>query len=330
MGSPLKSKGGRRNLTGHETFVGDIKFPGMLWCKFVRSSYANAKIKRVNVERAKELRGVVAVVTSEIVNEHSSSFKVDVFPQNPTVKPLFIHYLATDKVRFVGEPIVAIIAEDEYTAADAVDLVEVEYEPLPVVTDALEAMSTSKPLVYEEWGDNVFYKARYETGNVGESFGKADRIFTETYKTHRYMPAPMEGRGVVARYSRGDGSYEFWSSTQAVHIEKLMLSKALKVPENQIRVIAPSVGGGFGMKLALFSEEVVVGIASALTGRPVKWFEDRKENLLSSSHAREISHEISVALDKEGKIIAMKDRAIADSWRWNDLPSRAHPYCVGF
>ncbi len=312
VGSAIKSKGARRNLIGSETFVGDIKFSGMLCCKFVRSSYANANIRRVNIDKAKELQGVVAVLTCESIKQHTSSFKVDIFPNNPSVKPLFIEFLASNRVRFLGEPIAAVLALNEYIAADAVDLVDIEYEPLPVVTNAVEAMQRGNPLVYKEWGDNIFYKASFQSGNVEESFKRADTVFTETYRNHRYMPCPMEGRAAIARYNSADNSYEFWSSTQAVHVEKMMLSKALNVPENRIRVIAPSVGGGFGMKLGLFSEEVVIGVAAALTGMPVKWVEDRKEHLLASSHAREISHEISIALDKEGKIIAMKDRAIAD------------------
>ena len=312
VGSAVTSKGARRNLTGSETFVGDMKFPGILSCKFVRSSYASAKIRNIHLDEAKKVPGVIAILTHESIRNMTSPFKVDVFPSNPTVKPLFMEFLASERVRFVGELIAAVIALDEYIAADAVDLVEVEYESLPVVTDTVRAMRPESPLIYEDWGDNLFYKASFRSGDVDESFRKAHRVFTKTFKNHRYMPCPMEGRAVLARYNAADGSYEFWSSTQAVHIEKLMLAKALKVAENKIRVVAPSVGGGFGMKLALFSENIVVGVAAALTGRPVKWVEDRKEHLLSSSHSREISHEISIAVDKDARITAMKDVAVAD------------------
>jgi aerobic carbon-monoxide dehydrogenase large subunit len=313
IGSRYRSKSARKNLTGRETFVGDIKIPGTLYCKFLRSTYASATIRRINFDKARAIPGVVAILTHDAISPYVSPLKVAVFPNNPSVKPLFMEFLAYDRVRFAGEPIAAVIAQSDYIAADAIDLIDVEYDlSQSVVTTVDDAMQPGSPLLYEDWGDNVFYKTSFRAGKVEESFQKADKIFKETFRNHRYMPSPIEGRAVVANYNPVMGTYEFWSSTQAVHIEKLLLARALKVPENKIRVVAPSVGGGFGLKLTLFAEEVVVGVATFLTKAPVKWIEDRKEHLISSSHAREISHEISVAVDNAGKILAMKDVAIAD------------------
>jgi carbon-monoxide dehydrogenase large subunit len=312
VGSPVKRKGAVRNLTGHETFLDDISFPGILCCRCVRSTYAHARIVRVDTTKALRIPVVAAVITSKEMARLSVPLKVDIFPGNPNIKPLHYQYLAGEKTRFAGEPIVAIIAENGYTAADAAELIEVEYEPLPVVANAADAMRRGSPLLYDEWGDNLMYKIDFQCGDLEAAFMKADKVVKETFKSHRYMPCPMEGRGVAARHNPADGSLEFWASTQHVHIERLLLARALRMDEQRIRVSAPSVGGGFGMKLGFFSESVVVAVASMITGRPVKWVEDRREHLLASSHAREIEHNVEVALTRDGRILGVKDKAVGD------------------
>jgi carbon-monoxide dehydrogenase large subunit len=195
--------------------------------------------------------------------------------------------LAVDKVRFVGEPVAAVVATDKYIARDAADLIEIDYEPLPAVVNPEKAMDPSSPLLYDEFSDNIAYTFGFESGNTDEAFSNADVVVKERLINQRLAPLAMEPRGVVATYQMPDNELVVWSSTQVPHILRTLLAVMLRVPENRTRVIAPEVGGGFGSKIDVYAEDGLVGYLAKKTGRPVKWIEGRRENIAATIHGRD-------------------------------------------
>ncbi|HJS23760.1 MAG TPA: molybdopterin cofactor-binding domain-containing protein, partial [Pyrinomonadaceae bacterium] len=256
VGKRVKRTEDPRLIRGLAHYVDDVALPGTLHVTFVRSIYAHAKITGIDTSAARALQGVVAVYTGEDV-----AGKIGPVPCASALPELKVpdhRVLATDKVYFVGHPIAAIVATDRYAARDAVDLVMVDYEELPVVTD-VEQAAAGGPVIHESFGDNIAYKLTTGEGDIDAAFAAADRTVKQRILHNRLAPIAMEPRGVLARYFPGEEELTIWSSTQIPHLMRTQVALMIGIPENKLRVITPEVGGGFGSKLNVYSEEALLG-----------------------------------------------------------------------
>jgi carbon-monoxide dehydrogenase large subunit len=327
VGQAMKRKEDPRLVSGTSTYVDDVVLPGMLHMAIARSIHAHARIKRIDASRAQKLPGVVTIVTGEEVAAHCGP--IPCAASIPNMKNAQRQLLAVGKVRFAGEPIAAVVAEDKYIARDAADLIEIDYEPLPAVVNPERAMDPSSPRLYEEFSDNIGYRFAFETGNTEESFQKADVIVKERLINQRLAPVSMEPRGVVANYQMPDNELVIWCSTQVPHGLRTLLSLMLRVPENRTRVIAPEVGGAFGSKIDLYAEDGLAGYLAKKTARPVKWIEGRRENIAATIHGRDQIDDVELALKNDGTILAMRVKAIADLGAFYSLFTPMIPTLTG-
>lgn len=308
VGKSIKPRKDLQLLKGAGTYTDDLKLPNMVYAAFLRSPYAHARIRSIEVSKAKELPGVVYVLTGR-----ETARNLVYWMQKAGMRTPERMSLATDKVRFVGEPVVAVAAESRAIAEDALELIEVNYEPLPVVIDAEDSLNLKRDaLLYEEWGDNILFHDQHKSPGTDAAFREADFVFKERLVSNRYSPTPIETRGILASYDRNENSLLVYASTQFPHVLKTFLAQTLDFPEHRIRVIAPKVGGGFGIKSAVFQDEVTTIILSMKLGRPVKWAEERKEHLLMAGHERQQVHYVECAVKKDGTLLAVKDRIVAD------------------
>src|SRR5262245_15490869 len=327
VGQAMKRKEDPRLVSGTSTYVDDVVLPGMLHMAVARSLYAHARIKQIDTSKAQRLPGVIAVVTGEEVAAHCGP--VPCAASIPGMKNAQRQLLAVGKVRFVGEPVAAVVAENKYVARDAADLIEIDYDVLPAVVDPVKAMDPASPRLYDEFSDNVGYNFGFETGNTEEAFQKADVIVKERLVNQRLAPVAMEPRGVVATYQAPDNELVVWNSTQQPHGLRTLLANMLRVPENRVRVVAPEVGGGFGSKIDLYAEDGLAGYLAKKTGRPVKWIEGRRENIAATIHGRDQIDEVELALKKDGTILGMRVKAIADLGAFYSLFTPMIPTLTG-
>src|SRR5260221_626030 len=316
VGAPVKRREDPRLITGQATYVDDIKLVGMLHMAVLRSPYGHARINSINAEAARRHPGVVAVYLAEDLKGAVGPIAVAV-PLGKMTEGMGIHGpLAEGKVRFFGDPVAVVIAEDRYTARDARDLIEVDYEPLPAAIDVEKAMQPGAPLLYEQFGTNVAFSMHPSTEDIDKVFEqtKADGgiVVKERIVNQRLAPVPIETRGVVAEYHKALKTLTIWSSSQIPHLLRNILAATVGLPQHQVRVIVPEVGGGFGCKLNVYPEEIVAAFASMKIGHPVKWIEDRSENLAATIHGRDQVDYVEVAATKEGKITGLKVHGISD------------------
>jgi carbon-monoxide dehydrogenase large subunit len=315
VGRSIRRREDPRLLVGQGTYIADLTLPGTTYVELVRSTHAHARIRKIDITKAEKHPGVVAILTGQ---EIAAAMKPIIIPairpnlggelQVPTVYPL-----AIDKVNYVGHPIVAIVAENKYIAEDAAQLVEIEYDPLPVLLDPEEALKPDSPKIYEEWESNIIWKGTLGNGDVEKAFSEADYILSERFYGHRTGAAPMETRGMVAAYDNFTG-LTLHINSQRPHILRMALSKIMNLPHDKVRVIAPKdVGGAFGTKAAIYREEFIVSYLAMKLKRPVKWIENRMESLMSIGQERDQIHYLEIAVRKDGKILGIKDRMIADS-----------------
>ena len=319
IGQRITRREDRRFLTGRTNYVDDIRLPRTVHAAFVRSQEAHAEVLSVRTERALAHRGVFGVLTSEEAALVSRPIRCDsTFPEwKGTEFPV----LAWPRVRFVGEAVAILAAVDRYTAEDAAELVHVEYRPLPTVADLETAAEPGSDLIHEAWGDNLFIDRKGKVGDVDGAFAQADLVFERTYRTHRHTGFPLEGRACIADYNPGTGTLSLYSATQIPHLVRTGLADTLGLSENMVRVIAPDVGGGFGIKAHLFPEEMAVALLSMRLGRPVKWIEDTREHLAASIHAREHVHRVKIAVTRDGTVLGIKADLLVDAgaysvWPW--------------
>jgi carbon-monoxide dehydrogenase large subunit len=298
-------------LTGKGVFVDDINLPNMVYVGFLRSPYAHAVIKRIDAKDATSLRGVLGVFTGYDLKKMLKPYP-PFFKDFPGLKYAECYPLAVDKVRFVGEPVVAVVAEDRYILQDAIELIDVQYEPLPVVTGVEQAMREGSPLIYPEWGDNIMFRFTVKGGDINMAFDQADYIIKEKIEIHRYTGTPLEPRGYVAKYDPVEKYLTIWASTQQPHPFRTMISIMLDFPENKIRVIQPNVGGGFGLKTPVYPEEGLIPFLAMKLNRPVKWIETRREHMVATGHARQQTHYLEVACKNDGTVLGIKDKMIVD------------------
>lgn len=316
IGKSLKRKHDIKFITGKATYINDLNLPGMLHLAYLGSPYAHARIISLDFREALKLKGVRMVLTGEDCVKHLNPLPVTVGdysqpPYNWHWRTVKAYPLAVGKVRYVGEPVAAVVAEDPYTAEDALDLINVEYEPLPVVTNVEEALKKDAPLLYEEWGDNIQAHTLIKGGDIDQAFREADRIVKFRTRTARQSGFPLETRGCLSVYDSKTETLTHYNNTQSPIMARYYLAKTLGIPENKIRVIATDIGGGFGNKIN-WSKEVIPALASKLTGRPVKWFEKRTENFLTQPHARDNIWEAELAVKNDGTIIGYKAKLIVD------------------
>ncbi len=310
VGQPLRRREDRRHLLGAARFLPDLREPGTLQVAFVRSPHAHAMLRGVDTSAALALPGVASVLTGDDVRAESRPFSA--YVSLPGLKPLEWYALPTDRVRYVGEPVAAVAAADRYLAEDAVELVGVAYEPLPAVVDAEAAEAADAPLLYPGWGDNIYLHRTFANGDVADAFAGADLVLRERFEVQRYTGVPLEGRGCLASFDPGTGRLTVWSSTQWPHALRTVLADLLDLPESRLRVIAPDVGGGFGNKQHVFREEVAVCLLALRLRRPVQWVEDRQESLKASVHARQQVHEVEAAVRRDGVLLGLRVRVLAD------------------
>ena len=324
LGERIKRKEDPRLIQGRGHYVDDVKLDGALHMAFARSVYAHARVKSVDVAAARALPGVVAVYTGSDLKG-----KLGLVPCAAGMEGLKIPdhpCLAIDKVCYVGEPVAAVVARDRYIARDAADLIEVDYEPLPAVTDPEKALAKGSPLLHEKLGDNVAFVAKLEGGDwKSVEADKNLKVIKQRMINQRLAPVSMETRGVIASYSPGEDTLTVWSSTQIPHILKTQLALMSGVDEARCRVIAPEVGGGFGSKLNVYGEEGVACFASKSLGKPVKWIESRRENLVATIHGRDQINDVEIYVAPDGKVVGLKCWIIADLGAYHQLLTPAIP-----
>ncbi len=308
-------------------YVSDIRLPNMLHAALLRSMHAHARIRAVDVKEALRLDGVVGVWTGREIEGRISPFP-ESFEIHPArwlegVKPVLQGprptALAQEKVHYVGEPVAIVVAEDRPKAEDAIDAIVVEYEGLPVVVDPEESLQPRATLVHEGSNNNVVFSFRIEKGNVDGALGAAPYTLRERFRHHRYCAAPLEGRGVVAWVEPKTNILTVWSSTQMPHLVRRQIAAQLSLPEETVRVIAPDIGGGFGPKVFVYPEEILVPFLALQLGCPVKWIEDRTEHFISTAHGRDQLHDVECAFDEEGHILAFRDRFLLDNGAYNPM-----------
>jgi len=307
VGRPLARKEDTKLLTGQATFVDDISLPGMVWLSVVRSPYAHARIRSVDVSGALAHRGVVIAYSgADLAEDWHTSLPCAWLPTEDTNQPNH-RPLAVDKVRYVGDGVALVVAESRAAAQDAAELVVVDYEPLPAVVDPEAALADGAPLVHDEFGTNRCYTWPLVGGDVEAAFAAAAVVVVEErYRQQRLIPNAIEPRGVVVQPLPATGEFTMWSSTQIPHIARVTLSMMLGIPEAKLRVVAPDVGGGFGSKLNVYAEEALALAVAHRLGRPVKWIEGRTEGYTATTHGRDQIQEIALAATSEGKITAVR------------------------
>lgn len=299
-------------LTGQGSYIDDLKLPGMLCAAVLRSPHAHAKIQSINVAVARALPGVAAVLTHADLG--SAGKEVPLLQPNPLLTARMPTLLAKDEVRYVGEAVAFVVAGDRYAAEDALEMIEVEYEPLAAVSDAEAAVKDGAPLVYPDIVNNVASRFTLGFGDVASAFARGDLVLRQRLKAHRGAGQAMECRGVLSEYNRRANRFTLWSATQAPHLIGRIASQMLGMDEWQVRVIAPhDVGGGFGPKAIFYPEEGLVPFAARLLGRPVKWTEDRREHFLSTNQERDQYHDAEIALSRDGKILGFRDSVVFDT-----------------
>ena len=300
-------------LCGKGRFVADIKMPGMLHACFVRSPHAHANIVAVDKSAALELPGAVAVLIGSDIRALAPNDRLVVALPDRTYKqqrdrPI----LAADEAVHVGEAIAMVLADDAYVAEDAAGLVEVQFDVLPVVSDARAALSPDAPPVHRGATDNLVAAFITGYGDVDAAFARAAHVIKDSYWLHRGCAHAMECRGCISSYDRLDDKLTLWSSTQTPLVAARLLGELLGRDEGSVRVIAPDVGGGFGPKLVFYPEEAAVAIAALITGRPVKWIEDRREHFIATTQERDQYWDAEIALDRDGKILGVRGSLVHD------------------
>jgi len=322
FGEPVRRVEDPRALRGAARFLDDLEAPGALHLAVVRSTVAHGRVESIDGTGALDLDGVVAVVTAADLGERNGPFQHPTwFPPSEglraAVEPLLLRpevlrVLADGRVRYAGEPLAAVLADDPYTAVDAAELVEVDLDPLPAVAGTDDALAPDAPLLNPEWGDNLSTHFTVRKGEVDRALREAAVVVREEFHFGRQTGAPLEPRGALAVPDPESGGLTVWSSTQAPHWLRKALATFTGLEAGRIRAVAPCVGGGFGIKSMVYPEELLVALLALRLGRPVKWVETRIEHFLGAVHSRDQRHRIELGLDAEGRITGLRDHYLVD------------------
>jgi aerobic carbon-monoxide dehydrogenase large subunit len=311
IGQPIKRFEDPRLLAGRGTFVDDLQLPDMLYAVVLRSPHAHARIGAIDASAARRLPGVVKVLTAEDLVGMVKDIPPRPTPELEGVSVPGHPVLARDKVCYVGQPVAVVVAHDRYLARDGLERIDVDYQPLPPVMDLWEAAREGAPPIHEAFGTNVAMRIREGRGDLHAAFAQAQAIISGRYDVPRLSPAPMEGRGLLAHYQPEADLLTLWASTQVPHRLKNSVERLLLQSPRQLRVIAPDVGGGFGQKVETWPEDVALSYLAMALGQPIKWVEERWENLLAY-HGRGYAAEVEAAVKRDGSILGMRFRIVAD------------------
>lgn len=307
-----------RLLTGRATYVDDVHLPRMLEVAFHRSPVAHAAIASIDREAALASPGVHAVVTGADLAGVVTPIAADSFA--PAWQKSVWPALAVDRVRYVGEAVVAVVADDRYRAEDAVEELRVGYDGLPILASVADALADDAAPLHPGWDANWFAHRQVRLGDVDAAFADAHGVVERDLVVHRQTGMPMETRVCIADFNPARGSLTVWTATQSPHIVRTALADHLNLPEHRVRVISPDVGGGFGIKAMFYPEELAVAALSMRLGRPVKWVEDRREHLVSAIHAREHAYRLAAAFDADGRIRGLRASIHVDTGAYSVYP----------
>ncbi len=331
VGERVKRREDPRLIQGRGTYVDDIKIVGMLHLAFVRSDVAHGRIRSVDTSAAEAMDGVEAVYTGAQIADVLGPMPIGTPFPSPDHRAV-----ATDIVRYVGEPVAVVVASDRYIARDAADTIVVDYERLPAVVDTEEAMTGKPTVIHADFANNlavpfvpmgtgVDAKGNVDDTAIDQAFADAEVVISQRMVNQRLAPTAMEPRGVVAHYELGKEAMTIWSSTQNPHILRSFIAVMTGLGQDQVRAIAPEVGGGFGAKINIYGEEYVAAAISKRLGLPVKWVEDRSEAFLATTHGRDIIGYVDLAAKRDGTVLGLKLRLIADVGAYNMLLTAAIP-----
>jgi aerobic carbon-monoxide dehydrogenase large subunit len=328
IGQARKRKEDARLLTGQTRWTDNLTLPGLLHIAIARSPMAHARITRVDVSEARKRPGVLAAYSgADLAGELGSlpcAWPVTETMVHPDHPPI-----AVEEVRYVGDAVAVVVARDRYAAADALEAVEVDYEPLPAVLDMTEALE-DEALVHADKGTNRCFDWPFDGGDYDAAKARAEVVFRRRYLQQRLIPAAMEPRAVVVEPIAAAGEYTVYSATQIPHVLRLMLALTLSIPEQKIRVIAPDVGGGFGSKLNVYAEEVIALVLARKLGRPVKWTESRSEGFQATIHGRDQIQDIEIAANRDGTILGLSVDLKADMGAYLQLVTPGIPILGAF
>ena len=310
--SPMETRE-HRIIAGKGRFIDDFHHPNLAHLAFAGSSQAHARIQNIDTDAARSLPGVLTVITGQEVLAHTNPLPVQANFQNPgwTWNLATVYALAVEKVRWYGEPVAAVVAEDEVTAKRAAELIQVAYEPLDVVYNAQKAQEADAPKLYEDWEDNKQVHLIFDFGEVETAFAQADQVMDLTYGEERVTGLPIEPRGFVADYNSRLETLELWGSFQTPYLQRHNLAEALGLPEVKVKVNAVDIGGAFGLKIHTY-KEYVVALASMLTGRPVKYMESMREWVVTGPHQRDVAWTGQVAFSNDGRVTGLKATVVHD------------------
>src|SRR5690242_855832 len=308
MGQSVKRKEDARFLRGKGRYIDDIKLPGMVYMDIVRSPYAHATIKSIDASKALALPGVLAVITGKDLDAAGLAWMPTLMSDKQMVLPV-------DRVVYQAQEVAAVVATDRYIAADAITLIDVEYEPLPPVVDPIKALEPDAPLVRPDREQKTNHIWHWEAGDAGktdEAFQSAEVVVAQDLYIPRIHVSSIETCGCVASFDKVEGKLTIYMTTQAPHAIRTVFSLVSGIPEHKIRVVSPDIGGGFGGKVPVYPGYVIATVASIQTGKPVKWIEDRSENLQADSFARDYHIHAELAADRDGTMRALRVKTIAD------------------
>src|SRR6185295_11867725 len=327
VGAALSPRETKKLVLGRGSYIGDLTAPGMLHAAFVRSPHAHARIVRVDADAARRLPGIVAVLTGADLARLTAPLRIA--PPIEGLLPMEMATLPVDKVRFAGDLVACVIGEQREQVEDACALVDVTYAPLSAVVDPERAQDPGLPLVDETISGNRAYAGVFASGDVAAALGAADRVVAVRFHQGRQTHVPMEPRGCLASWQPGDETLTFWHSTQIPHPIRSALAARLGISESAVRVITPDVGGGFGQKIPLYREELTTAAAARRLGRPVRWIETRRENLLAALHAREDIVDVRAAVKSDGTILGLDVEILTDFGAYAYFPANYMARVIG-
>jgi carbon-monoxide dehydrogenase large subunit len=305
VGTSVRRKEDNRLLRGSGRFVGDIQRPGMLYAAILRSPFPHGKLKRIDTEQAKKMPGVVSVITfADMTNVKPIPMRLA--PRDDLIRALQ-KPLASDRVRYVGEPLAVVIADSRYQAEDALEVMDFEIDELEAVVDARQAIKKGAPILHPAVPDNIAGHFVEKTGDVERALAGADVVFEEEFYIQRHSGVPLETRGLVAEYDEGQPLLTIWGPTKVVHFNQAVLADLLDMPPSQIRMIELENGGGYGIRGEFYPEDFLIPFIARKLRRPICWIEDRNEHLKSANHSREQWHRVRVGANKDGRIVAFDD-----------------------
>jgi carbon-monoxide dehydrogenase large subunit len=325
LGSAVPRKEDMRLLTGRGRYVSDMVVPGMLHAGFVRSPYAHAEVNGVDASAALAVPGVATVVAGD--DPMVIGVRITARSELPSYVETSQPVLAWPKVRFAGEAVAVVVAADRATATDAAEQVDVDYDPRPVVVDPLAALDAGPggdngagAVVHDAAPDNVYLRRRFEAGDPDGALAASHLVVERTYRTNRQAGVPLEGRAALASWDAADRTLTLWSGTQIPHLTRHALAVLLGMAERRIRVVAPDVGGGFGVKASLYPEEVVLCLLALKLGRPVKWVESRSEHMVAAHHARDHVYRVKAGFSEDGRLTALVADAVCNAGAYSVYP----------